>query len=1018
MKPLKLTLCAFGPFASSEVIDFTKLGESPLFLINGPTGAGKTSILDAICFALYGETTGDEREASQMRCDLADSGVLTEVCFEFSLADKVYKIRRVPEQMRPKNSGEGETIQKPEAQLYVIGDDQKESLIVAKKVTEANSEINRITGLSVDQFRQVMVLPQGKFRELLMANSASREKIFGQLFQTHHYRQIENRLHEKAAVIRKSVAEQQKVREGILSVVDLVDDAELHTQLALSQAALLSANQEKERLLNAYNQTNTEVEQGKIVLHSFDELDTLKREQEQLQQNSAQLALDKKAVLNADNATPFNALIKANGERESELIHVQTALEAAKLDAERAKDTHARNKIEFETVNALKASLESEQRKLTSIELLKPKFEELASVKQQLTQAKVTFEQRQRNTELAEQTHQTLEQRLKDAEQSRSALRDALNGESELYQKESDLNAKYSLYQQWQTALSKKAEIQQRLDEGKKYGLELRSIYEHADTNYKQQQMAWHQGQAAVLAKELKPNEPCVVCGSKDHPNKAFSDVDIPSKESLEKAREVVETSNSKLGAQRAVFQELKKQLDEQTRTSEQLQQELSTLATESIDALERQIDSVRLSLKELEQTKQTLEKTDALITQSQQALEANSIAVDKAKQALHEQDKTQNTLITQAATLAQQIPQEYADLNELVGVINELTHGIDEQSANINKIENAYQESAKRVSATDASLTAAIETQTNTKEAQLKAKEALDAQLSSSEFSSLDAVKDAYIEASELESLKEKISEHERAQQKNTTLIARAEQQLKQQTRPNMSVLNDVLLTAQQAYERAESHKETEQSRFDQLTQASDRIAESDERNKALNDEYAVIGRLSDVANGKTESKISLQRFVLTVILDDVLLAAGQRLHLMSKGRYQLIRKQDKSKGNRASGLDLEIEDAHTSKTRPVATLSGGESFMAALSMALGLSDVVQAYAGGIKLDTLFIDEGFGSLDQESLDLAVRTLTDLQSSGRTVGVISHVSELKEQIAIRLDIKKTNVGSHTDLVCP
>jgi len=177
------------------------------------------------------------------------------------------------------------------------------------------------------------------------------------------------------------------------------------------------------------------------------------------------------------------------------------------------------------------------------------------------------------------------------------------------------------------------------------------------------------------------------------------------------------------------------------------------------------------------------------------------------------------------------------------------------------------------------------------------------------------------------------------------------------------------------------------------------------------LEEAYAIYGTLSDIANGRTGNNISLQRFVLGVLLDDVLMEASRRLYMMTKGRFQLLRKQDKSKGRKASGLELDVEDAYTGKSRSVATLSGGESFMAALALALGLSDVVQAYAGGIKLDTLFIDEGFGSLDQESLDLAIRTLVDLQATGRTIGIISHVSELKEQMALRIDVISSKTGS-------
>ena len=205
-------------------------------------------------------------------------------------------------------------------------------------------------------------------------------------------------------------------------------------------------------------------------------------------------------------------------------------------------------------------------------------------------------------------------------------------------------------------------------------------------------------------------------------------------------------------------------------------------------------------------------------------------------------------------------------------------------------------------------------------------------------------------------------------------------------------------------------------EGRYKQLCELEQKLEASRCESERLDERYAVLGTLSDIAGGQNSKKISLQRFVLSVLLDDVLVQASQRLQLMSQGRYQLIRKEERAKGNKASGLELEVEDAYTGKTRPVATLSGGESFMAALSMALGLSDVVQAYSGGIKLDTLFIDEGFGSLDQESLELALRTLIDLQASGRTIGIISHVTELKEQMAQRIDVESSRQGSKVNVI--
>ena len=205
-------------------------------------------------------------------------------------------------------------------------------------------------------------------------------------------------------------------------------------------------------------------------------------------------------------------------------------------------------------------------------------------------------------------------------------------------------------------------------------------------------------------------------------------------------------------------------------------------------------------------------------------------------------------------------------------------------------------------------------------------------------------------------------------------------------------------------------------EERKNQLVSVQKKLVEAHKKNEELEKQYKTVGTLYEVSNGLTGDKVSLQRFVLSVLLDDVLIQASQRLLLMSKGRYQLIRKEERAKGNKASGLELEVDDAYTGKSRPVATLSGGESFMAALSLALGLSDVVQSYSGGIKLDTLFIDEGFGSLDPESLDLAVRTLIDLQSTGRMIGIISHVTELKSQMGLRIDVKTGRAGSEISVI--
>ena len=245
---------------------------------------------------------------------------------------------------------------------------------------------------------------------------------------------------------------------------------------------------------------------------------------------------------------------------------------------------------------------------------------------------------------------------------------------------------------------------------------------------------------------------------------------------------------------------------------------------------------------------------------------------------------------------------------------------------------------------------------------------------------------------------------------------MAQLNTELKDATKPELQNLTEAVTELKQAFQQKDNEWRALEERNNQLLSVQKKLKVAHQTNEALEKQYRVVGTLYRISNGLDGDKISLQRFVLSVLLDDVLIQASQRLSLMSKGRYQLIRKEEKAKGNKASGLELEVDDAYTGKSRPVATLSGGESFLAALSLALGLSDVVQSYSGGIKLDTLFIDEGFGSLDPESLELAVRTLIDLQSSGRMIGIISHVSELKSQMGLRVDVKSGPAGSEISTV--
>ncbi|MDH5426453.1 MAG: SMC family ATPase, partial [Gammaproteobacteria bacterium] len=337
MKPLNLSIQAFGPFAGTESIDFTSLGQNPLFLINGTTGAGKSSILDAICFALYGQTTGNERDASQMRCDYADEKLITEIIFDFSLADKTYRIRRIPTQERAKSRGEGTTTQQTEAQLWHLDGTDDGNLLVAKKVVDANNQIKELIGLEVEQFRQVMVLPQGKFRELLMADSKKREEIFSQLFQTQIYKRIEDNLKAKAAGIRQAVDQHRNQIKGILQTAEVNTEEDIDQELETLQPELTAALEQKQQVIIQQQQAAKNQEQALALKTRFENLAAKETELAAKLESEPTIKHKQQTLKQAESAAKISHLYTHQLAEAEALSNLGQQVQQSKLDKETAE---------------------------------------------------------------------------------------------------------------------------------------------------------------------------------------------------------------------------------------------------------------------------------------------------------------------------------------------------------------------------------------------------------------------------------------------------------------------------------------------------------------------------------------------------------------------------------------------------------------------------------------------------------------------------------------------------------
>lgn len=1016
MRPLRLSMSAFGPFAGTETIDFRALGENPLFLINGPTGSGKTTILDAICFALYGETTGAEREASEMRCHHAGGDTLTEVSFEFELGGMRYRIRRVPEQERPKKSGEGTTRQTPEAQLWRIRDDDSEQVLVPRRVSEASAAITELTGLSAEQFRQVMVLPQGKFRELLLAPSEQREKIFQQLFQTQTYARLEQKLRERANAAAAEINRLQDRQRGVMqgAGVDSADAlaerfASLARQIEAAEAARQAADRE-------HRDAAAALAQARQTEEAFVQWERARAERVALDARAAEHARDQARVsagVAARAIAPVHeAFVTRLGEetlaREAQRVAGETLQSAAEREADCEREWQG---------------VERRAPELDELRVRQSRLADLLGVAASLAGAESELQRARRVRE-----------------QAMTAQTDASGKRSETHERVAALNAEISAAQREVDALgdapgelARAREYlgqRQRLDQAERQreGCERRledttlalasatQSLERAGRAYREMQQAWAAGQAAVLAQSLETGAPCPVCGSTEHPHPAQAEGALPEEAELENARIAEMDARDRCEDLRLERVATERDLDSLGKRIGEVRTVLGSYAdTDGVQLEERAAQltgqTARLAAvrEKIADRAAVLERLTARLPELEEAAQSAAAALESA---------SRDVVAAQAAVeqMKRQVPEElqaHGALEAALARLEEESRALDERINRTRAARDAAREAATIARADLAGAAKVAERATSLRQA---AEEKWLRALAGSEFDSTEAFREALLEASTLDVLEKTVRAHQDALMLAEKALAACESRLADTPRPDLEALVGAEAGTRSRLTRTTEEAATRRAEQSGLQAVLESLEDLDRQSRQREAEYAVVGRLHKISSGDNPHRVSLQRFVLSVLLDDVLLHAGERLRMMSKGRYLLRRREDVSDRRGKAGLDLDVDDAYTGRTRPVATLSGGESFMAALAMALGLSDVVQAYSGGIRLDTLFVDEGFGSLDPEALDLATRTLIDLQAQGRTVGIISHVPELKQQVGIQVLVDSSPTGSSVRLV--
>ncbi|WP_386079531.1 AAA family ATPase [Vreelandella sp. F11] len=1016
MTPLTLTMQAFGPFAGSETIDFTALGRSPLFLINGPTGAGKSSILDALCFALYGQTTGNERDPAQMRCDQADASLLTEVTLDFRLRGVDYRVRRVPQQERPKARGEGTTTHNAEAQLWRLkADGDVETCLVARKVNDATAELQTLIGLDANQFRQVMVLPQGKFRELLLAGSKEREVIFSQLFQTQIFQRIEESLRTQANQIERAVSDHRQHISGILAGGELASEAALAQELEALTPQVDQARQHFETAQQKRRSAEKQRDEAMALQRQFEARDQLAADKARHLEQHAEIDSCKERLAQSSHAQALRP-------QRAALDQAQQALTTDQAEQRQAQSALATQRSNAEQAQQALEVARQRQAELPTLQERHRQLGEFIHKSQQLSELQARFQTAQAAWQQADGALKRDEKQLESIRQQGEAIsvnlerlqtefQQLASAPTELSRHNDLLTQRQELDELTRQARELTSQQQQATDALKRQQSETERAQRHAT----EQEMRWHQGQAALLALTLEQDAPCPVCGSLEHPSPAVNRAELVTQAQVEEARSAQEQARQAQQRAERHHHQLTQQINYNTEQAQRLTQQLGEWASQPLLELQNACEGLRRQV----QRRASVEREISQQIAARDALRREWGALDKQlktqRPAVERAKEEALRLESQRDQLSQSLPEDARDPEAMRRTLTELEH-------QIAQLEKAWESAQQALSVSQAQLARAEEQQRGANERVERSEQSLQqaqaewrASLQASPFDDEAAFQAAQLDDTQRHELTQRIEAYQRRLAELEGALANYQTQLAGKTLPNMATLTSLTEAAQ-----VEENTQLEawrglDGRLSTLRGIRQKLATAHTAQAELEAQYQLWGTLSEVANGRTGHRISLQRFVLGVLLDDVLIQASERLVRMSRGRYQLVRREDPSKGNRASGLELDVADTYTGKNRSVATLSGGESFMAALSLALGLSDVVQAYAGGIQLDTLFIDEGFGSLDQDALDQAIAMLSELQMGGRMIGVISHVSELKEQMPVRIEVRASRHGSSAEV---
>lgn len=914
MRPTKLTMTAFGPYAKTQIIDMDSLGKEGIYLITGDTGAGKTTVFDAITFALFGRASGDRRSVEMLRSKYAPAEVMSEVELTFEYAHKTYTIRRSLPFERPAKRGKGTVTQEGNASL--VYPDGKE-ISGLSKVTAAAEEL---LGVNYSQFSRIAMIAQGEFMKLLTAGTDERQEIFRRIFKTDIYRRLQEMLKAESVSLRSQTEIYAAGMERSVSLVNFDESDEFFS----------------EKLTKA-KKGELDTSEITALIKTLIDMDSSQKEADEAVLADVSGKLDDYR-LRLTEAKKISAL-KSSLEEEIKSLSLHKKREEQLLDLfKKAKDNEPEIQNISDRISVIKDKL--------------AKYDELEDVRENLKFSEISLAKNRDEFDKCSKNMSNCADSLARCRDAVSKLESETGRREELIAQIADEEKKLSALGRISDAMKEWEHYRDKYAYNRPNAVKLTEDAERARAQYNARNIAFLDGQASFLAQSLKENEPCPVCGSPVHPSKAPINTNAPDKAEVDAYKEnyeklvilsqkacaaLEETSISceaTLGKLKKLFEDMLGEFCEET-AKEALNDKL-TKVTEELAGAKNELE---LSTKRIKEREALMDKISDL-TKKESELNLKHKELMSICAALEERGESQRQL---AASLADGL--EFDSKATAEKNIQSLLNIRESLVKEIDSARNAYEAVRDKIVTLQATVSA--------KKEQLCA---------ATEEDINDLVESCTMYCSQKEFLDDSISH------------------LSAQIKLNTEALNSI-------------------------EEDSKKLCESEKR-------YAWVKRLSNTANGNLsgKEKIMLETYVQMSYFDRIIYRANRRLLIMTDGQYELKRSEITGGYRSQTGLELDVVDYYNGTLRSVKSLSGGESFMASLCLALGLSDELQAVNGGIELDSMFVDEGFGSLDSNALNQAMKALISLSESNRIVGIISHVGELKERIEKQIVVTKDKGG--------